>query len=454
MIGTPSSRRAAALAADALVATYPLVLMDLTRERASVAAPGHAPVNQFAHAAAPPSAPLGPILNLDHDTVTSHAWLDLSAQPVLLWLPDLGNRYLAMHLYDAWAHPVTSFGTRTTGRAAQQIVLVGPWWSGPVPVGRPVVRLPTCTAWLLGHLRSDGPADERAVRALQSMIRLSPLGTRRPEGLDALRPPGAPAPAERPCPSTLVASPPASRLARMAPPEYFGTVARLLVDNPARPPDRSRLTRTLGALGVVPGEAPPWDDGHRPFLRAVARGMAEGLAHIQTAARAAVTTPWACPQDLDDPAGDALQHAASVWLGLGSWLREDGLFFTTGVDASGRPLDGGTRYVLRFGAGDTPPVHEFWSLTLHEDESFLIRQDRGPTSLGDRDLLERDEDGGLTVRLQPDAPVEDGNWLRTPPGPFRLALRLYRPREEALTGQWHPPAVQLVPTPRRRLPFR
>jgi hypothetical protein len=35
-------------------------------------------------------------------------------------------------------------------------------------------------------------------------------------------------------------------------------------------------------------------------------------------------------------------------------------------------------------------------------------------------------------------------WLPSPQGSFNLTMRIYAPREEALTGAWAPPAVQKV----------
>ena len=45
------------------------------------------------------------------------------------------------------------------------------------------------------------------------------------------------------------------------------------------------------------------------------------------------------------------------------------------------------------------------------------------------------------ILLQQNRPEGDPNWLRTPSGPFSLALRLYWPEPAALRGSWRPPAV-------------
>jgi hypothetical protein len=58
--------------------------------------------------------------------------------------------------------------------------------------------------------------------------------------------------------------------------------------------------------------------------------------------------------------------------------------------------------------------------------------------------LEKDPDGGLTLVIQNDSPgrENEANWLPAPKGPFMMAMRLYWPKDEALTGQWTAPPLQ------------
>lgn len=66
-------------------------------------------------------------------------------------------------------------------------------------------------------------------------------------------------------------------------------------------------------------------------------------------------------------------------------------------------------------------------------------------SLGSRDSLGRDADGGLTLWVQSEAPVERDNWLPAPQqGPFTLVLRLYRPSNEVVAHGWAMPQLERV----------
>jgi hypothetical protein len=445
MAGPPMPRRAAAIAAEAFVLTYPLVLMQVARAQLTATATAgalRAPVNQFAHMPGFPRAASAPLMSPNVDTLTSSAWLDLSAEPLVLFLPDTAGRYYAMPMYDAWTTVFGSLGTRTTGTRARQVVLAPPSWRSPLPPGMHVVQSPTSHAWLVGHIRSDGPEDHATVRRLQEQIRLTPLSRWRGEA------PPDPAPSSVPA---VDPTSPVTQVARMEPMEYFTRVARLLVGNPAHRTDRSRVDRLL-VLGVAPGRPPGWGRGDRTLVRHIGRGMAEGLAQVEAAATGltSVNRGWACPSDLTRRRSEPVQRAALAWTGLGAWPRADGLVYTTHVNGEGGPLSGAESYVLRFAPGAAPPAGAFWSLTVHEGDA-LGGAHRSVLAVGDRDPLWHVPDGSLTIHLSVDPPRSEAtNWLPTPRGPFSLALRLYWPEPPALDGTWWPPAVTLLQADSRR----
>jgi hypothetical protein len=57
--------------------------------------------------------------------------------------------------------------------------------------------------------------------------------------------------------------------------------------------------------------------------------------------------------------------------------------------------------------------------------------------------LKKNSDGSLTIYIQKDSPgkEKESNWLPAPDGPPYIVMRLYWPKEAALTGAWKPPAV-------------
>jgi hypothetical protein len=55
-------------------------------------------------------------------------------------------------------------------------------------------------------------------------------------------------------------------------------------------------------------------------------------------------------------------------------------------------------------------------------------------------------DQSLTLHIRHDSPGADGeaNWLPAPAGQFKIALRLYQPKQQVVDGTWEPPAVTNV----------
>ena len=125
---------------------------------------------------------------------------------------------------------------------------------------------------------------------------------------------------------------------------------------------------------------------------------------------------------------------------------EEAIYYVGLRDSDDQLLHGTNRYVLRFPAGQLPPVQAggFWSVTMYNEASFLVENPiRRYLIRPDTEGLAYDADGSLPIYLQADRPAgkPEGNWLPAPRGVFILALRAYMPKAEALTGAWIPPAV-------------
>ena len=96
-----------------------------------------------------------------------------------------------------------------------------------------------------------------------------------------------------------------------------------------------------------------------------------------------------------------------------------------------------TRTGLHFTKAEIPPVDAFWSLTMYDDDAYLVANPINRYALGDRSHLTSDAEGGLPLHVQSDSPGKDkeSNWLPAPKDAgFKLALRLYAPKKEVATG--------------------
>ena len=172
-----SRDEAAKLAAEGFIYGYPLVLMDISRQ-VMTAAPrpevGRAPANQFNDSHEFPDSSFTDVVSPNADTLYSMAWLDLSKEPIVLDLPDLGTRYYLMQMMDAWSNVFASPGTRTTGNRKGSYAIVGPAWTGTLPAGLKEIKSPTDMVWIIGRTQTNGKADYPAVRAIKKQYRLIP----------------------------------------------------------------------------------------------------------------------------------------------------------------------------------------------------------------------------------------------------------------------------------------
>jgi hypothetical protein len=142
---------------------------------------------------------------------------------------------------------------------------------------------------------------------------------------------------------------------------------------------------------------------------------------------------------------------AGAVLGIYGNSKEEAVYPIYFIDAAGEPLDASKKtYALRFPPGALPPVDAFWSLTLYALPSKLLHANPLKRYLVNSPMLPafaRDADGGLTLHVQHASPGAgyESNWLPAPDGPFFMALRLYLPKKEALSGTWKRPEPQGTP---------
>ena len=111
----------------------------------------YAAINQFWHAARLADEKYRDGGCPNNDTLYSLAWLDLSAEPIILSHPDLGDRYFTFELMGFTSDTYGYVGQRTTGKAAGHFAISGPGGQGPLPAGVRSVE-PAPTPWIL-----DGP---------------------------------------------------------------------------------------------------------------------------------------------------------------------------------------------------------------------------------------------------------------------------------------------------------
>jgi len=263
--------------AEAYLYGYPLVLIDTNRQVTTGTRQGQTPVNHFSHVRVFPDHRFRLVVRPNCDTLYSSAWIDLTAEPLVLSVPDMGDRYYVMPFMDAWTNVFAYVGTRTTGSGPGNYLLAGPDWNGNMPPGVKKIQSPTNMVWLIGRIQANGAQDFFNVHRLQDQITLTPLsrwGAGEPN-------PGFIKASDS---SNLRSADPMAMVAAMDPAAFFSKLAGLMGQQPPAAADGPMLEK-LAEFGIAPGK--PFDFEKLGFLRRLVLTRAVAVTREKMAAIAA-----------------------------------------------------------------------------------------------------------------------------------------------------------------------
>jgi hypothetical protein len=165
---------------------------------------------------------------------------------------------------------------------------------------------------------------------------------------------------------------------------------------------------------------------------------------MKAALRAATTTVngWRITLKCGRPGNGILLRAACARYLPAVNAAQEAAYWTTTVDAAGRPLNGRYDYVLRFPAGRLPPNGAFWSLTVTDVAGFMTDNPIGRYGVGSLTGLAPNAAGSVEIHIRNKAPSGPAvNWLPAPAGKFKLTLRAYLPGAAVLDGGYRVPPV-------------
>lgn len=441
-----TEQEAYAFGVEAYTYAYPAVLMEMTRRvRSNAVEPSsitrRTPMNRFAHAKAYANADSRDVVRPNADTLYSSLWYDVGDEPLVITLPDMGERYHVVPFMDMWTDVFATLGTRTTGNGGGSYALVGPRWEGPLPACLRAIVSPTDVGYLIGRIQTNGASDYGHVHQLQAGLTAAPLS-----GWG--RPSYAPAPGRVDAAIDMF-TPAPEQTARLDAAAFFATFAELLKKNPPNATDYAVVLR-MERLGFVAGESFDLTHADPTVRRALTRAMPAAYQRIQNRIRGfgALVDGWlSTATTIGTYGNNYLLRAYIAYAGLGALPNEEALYPMALTDGDGKPLIGTARYVLHFDKGRIPPADAFWSLTMYGADQFFVGNPIGRYAIGDRDQLVFNADGSLDLYIQHESPGEDKeqNWLPAPAGRFSMNLRLYMPQAPALEGNWTPPPIRRLP---------
>jgi len=376
----------------------------------------------------------------NQDVVYGLSYMSLDEQPVIVQVPDFGDRFWVYALSDARTDQFGELG-KPYGTKPGFYLLAGPNWKGDKPGGvEAVIRSSTPLAIALPRVfMDDTPEDRVAIQSVINQINIYPLSEfdGKMKNVEWAKLPTIPAPP---------ADPAAGETKWVVPEKFF-----------------DQLPQALDTIAPLPGEEALYAQ-FRSLLDAAKQDPAIHQVLIDTAVASErdVIAPFFEWVHNGRPAGNGWNRSTNNAQWGVDYFNRTGTarsnmfdnrptetqYFYTDNDASGAALVGARNYKVTFPAGQEPPVNGFTSLTLYNDKHLFHANQLNRYSLGTKNKnLVRGPDGSLTIYAGSKSPGPDkeSNWLPAPDGHFSLYIRAYWGKEAILDGSWKPPAVEVIP---------
>jgi hypothetical protein len=372
----------------------------------------------------------------NQDVAYGLGFFDLDSEPVVIQVPDFGDRFWVYALYDQRTDQFGELG-KPYGTKPGFYLLAGPSWKGDVPSGiTGVVRSSTSLANAVPRVfQNDTAEDHKAIQPVINQIVAYPLaafdGTMKT--IDWSKAPSIPAPDVKGRAETKWVVPERffdqfGEALAMVPPlpgeEALYAQFRWLNDIAAKDPDIKKL--------MIDEAVATEKEVIDPFFQWKHNGKPAGNGWNRSVNNA----QWGI---------DYFNRTGTAKSNMFDNRPNETQYFYTDNDAAGAPLDGSKTYAITFPAGQEPPVNGFWSLTLYDQYHFFSPNALKRYSLGTKsEGLKRNKDGSLTLYAGSVSPGKDkeSNWLPAPKEPFSLYIRAYWGKPAILDGTWTPPAIE------------
>lgn len=395
-----------------------------------------APVNQFAMLTDYVDPNERAVACPNQDVVYGLGAIGLDLSPVVLQVPDFGDRFWVYQVVDLRTDSFVQLG-KMYNTTPGFYLLVGPDWKGAVPKGiTKVFRSPTNTG-LVGPriFMDDTPEDRKAVQSVLKGVLMYPLSEfdRKMKSKDWANIP-------------MVAAPPqGEEEAQWVFPEKFADeIEQVFKDAPPLPGEEARYAQVLAVLEAARRD-PSIKNAMTDGARQADEQLVKPLFQFHNFGEA-LPYNWGTISNESAFGTDYYVRTATAKANILVNSPNETKYYYQDLDEGGARLNSSNRYVVTFGPGGTPPVHGFWSLSIYNEHHFFVPNAINRFSVGTKNKdLKRNADGSLSIYVQVEEPVDPlqrANWLPAPQGDFSLYIRAYWPKAEVLDGSWTPPAVK------------
>lgn len=375
----------------------------------------------------------------NQDVVYGGGLLALDVSPVVVQVPDFGNRFWVYQAVDLRTDGFADLGAMY-GTKPGFYLLVGPHWEGEIPAGiETVFRSGTNTGFFGPRaFQDDTPQDKRAIQDVISLIDAYPLAEfdGKVKTRDWSKLPHFPQQDTGGAETKWVF------------PETFFDQLPLLLDDATPLKGEEPLYSALRELVAATRNDPKLKAA---IIDEAQRADQELVAPLFEFRNFGVPLPhnWTTVHNGAAFGTDYFTRTAVAKSNILVNKPLETKYFYQDLDEAGARLNSASRYIVEFADGQLPPVKGFWSLTMYNRHHFFEPNAIRRYSVGTKNKdLKKSADGSLRIYVQPDEPkdpVARANWLPSPrEGEFSLYVRAYWPEDAITRGTWTPPAVVKV----------
>ena len=414
-----------------------LYFSKITRQQYTGPSP-QAPVNRFAMLTDYSSPEQRNVACANQDVVYGLGAIGLDLSPVVIQVPDFGERFWVYQIVDLRTDSFVQLG-KMYNTTPGFYLLVGPDWHGEVPRGITRVFQSSTNTGLVGPriAQNDTPEDKRAVQQPLTQVLMYPLadfdGVMKSIDWSSL-------------PHLPAKAPAGPRETQWVFPEtFFDVLPAVLADGPPLPGEEARYAQVLAVLDAL--ERNP--SLKTPMIAAAAEVEQQVIEPLFEFRNYGQQLPhnWSTISNESAFGTDYFTRTAVAKSNILVNSPQETKYYYQDLDAERARLNGAKRYTVTFERDQTPPVHGFWSLTMYNPEHFFVPNDIGRYSVGTKNQgLQFARDGSLTIYVQSDPPSDAhqrANWLPAPKNDdFSLFIRAYWPKTPVIDGSWTPPAVE------------
>jgi hypothetical protein len=374
----------------------------------------------------------------NQDVVYGLGMLALDVSPVVIQVPDFGDRFWVYQVVDLRTDSFVKLG-KMHGSTPGFYLLVGPNWKGDVPKGiTQVFRASSQTGLVAPRIFQDDTAqDKRAIQSVLTGVVMYPVAQYdgRMKSIDWSKLPKVPAAAHGEEETRWV-----------LPEKFFDELPTVLADAPPLPGEEARYAQVLAVLAAAK-DNPQLKQAMVTAAKEAEETLVNPLFQFRNYGQQ-LPNYWSTISNESAFGTDYFTRTAVAKSNILVNSPDETKYFYQDLDVASARLNSANRYTVTFAKGATPPVNGFWSLSIYNEHHFFVANAINRFSVGTKNKdLKFAADGSLTIYVQATPPTDAAqraNWLPAPSGNFSLYVRAYWPKAATLDGSWMPPAVLRV----------